>query len=68
MSLSSTGLQDPFFAAARWEREAKLPFETFPPPRFAPADWMRDDALPVIPFDFAMMYLLLMVSEHSRAP
>ena len=29
---------------------------------------MRDAALPVIPFDFAMMYLLLMVNERSRAP
>ena len=66
--LPHTVFQAPFLAAARCAREAKLPFETLPPPRFDPADWIRDAAFPVIPFDFAMVYLLQMSVERERAP
>ena len=67
MWLPSTGRQDPFFAAARWAREAKLPLEVLPPPRFAPEDWMRDAALPVIPFAFAIIGLLFLLCRNRRA-
>jgi len=37
-----------FLAAALCAREAKLPFDTLPPPAFADALWMREAALDVI--------------------
>ena len=54
----------PFLAAALWERAAKLPFETFPPPDLAAADWIREAAFELMPpfpllppdFPFAIIF------------